>query len=130
MSLRDIPLPPNVPRPEMWSAEAVIRAVEDGFTFLLPFKLGESLFSPNAYWIKGQQASACGLTVGPEHTPKIEVRKDDGWIRAQAFFDQFMVPERAWSTKPTKVGIVQVWLEIDPDDVDWEILNRGHQVRG
>jgi len=126
--LEEIPLPPDIPRPEMWDLEAVVRAVQDGYTFLLPFKIGESLFTPNAYWIAGQQASAFGLTMGPEHTPKVMVLPD-GWLQAETFFMPEMVPERAWLAPPNKYGVVPVHAEIDPDTVDWDLLNRGHQIR-
>jgi len=126
--LEDVPLPPNIPRPEMWDLEAVKRAVEDGFTFLLPFIWGESLFSQNAYWIRGVQYGASTLTVGPEHTPKMELLPD-GWMRAKTYFPPEMVPEEAWLGPPNENGVVQVHLEIDPETVDWEQLNRGHQIR-
>jgi hypothetical protein len=128
-SLRDIPLPPNIPRPEMWDAGAVVRAVKDGFTFMIPFVPGESLFSQNAYWIAGEQYGASGLTVGPEHTPEIEVM-EDGWIRAMTFFRPEMVPKRAWIGPPSEFGVIAVNVEIDPDTIDWKSLNRGHQIRG
>src|SRR4029077_9692735 len=127
-ALRDVPMPPKFPRPEMWTAEAVVKAVKDGFTFLLPFIWGESLFSQNAYWIAGMQASANGLTVGPEHTPEIELLPD-GWIQAKTYFPPEIVPERAWLTPPNKHGVVPVHVEIDPDTIDWDQLNRGHQIR-
>lgn len=127
--LRDIPLPPNTPRPEMWTPDSVVQAVHDGFTFLLPFIWGEDLFSPNAYWIAGLQASASGLTVGPEHTPEMILTEPDHWIRAITFFRPEMVPKEAWVTPPNEYGIVPVYVEIDPETVDWNLLNRGHQIR-
>jgi hypothetical protein len=120
--------PEEIPRPEMWSVEDVVRAVEDGHTFLLPFIMGESLFSPNAYYIKGQQFSATGLTVGPEHTPEMKILPDD-WLRVKTYFPPFMVPEDAWVGEPLPTGVVAVYLEIDPETIDWDILNRGKQIR-
>lgn len=128
--LRDVPIPPNTPRPEMWSLEAVVKAVRDGFTFGLPFIWGESLFSPNAYWIGGQQYAASMLTVGPEHTPEIEILPEDGWLRVLLYFRPMMVPEKTWLGPPNENGVVSVYAEIDPETVDWVILNRGHQISG
>lgn len=125
--LENVPIPPNVPRPEMWDTAAIVRAVKDGFTFLVPF-IFEALFTPNAYWIAGIQASASGFTVGPEHTPEIELLSD-GWIKAKSYFMPEMVPERAWLAPPNKHGVVPVYVEIDPDTIDWDLLNRGHQIR-
>lgn len=128
--LRDIPLPPPIDKPEMWTPEAIVQAVHDGFTFMIPFILGESLFSPNAYWIVGIQAGASGLTVGPEYTPEIAVIEPDSWIRAKTFFPPEMVPKQAWLEEPDpETGVVPVYVEIDPDTIDWELLNRGHQIR-
>jgi hypothetical protein len=127
-SLRDVPMPPNIERPEMWTTKAVVQAVRDGFTFLLPFVDMESMFDPNAYWIKGTQASANALTVGPQHTPEIEVIGDE-WIRAKTFFPPFMVPEDAWAGPVNENNVVPVFVEIDPGTIDWELLNRGHQIR-
>jgi hypothetical protein len=127
-SLRDVPLPPNIDRPEMWTTAAIVQAVHDGFTFLIPFVMGEGLFSPNAYWIKGMQASANGLTVGPDHTPEIDLI-DNEWIRAKTFFRPEMVPKEAWLEPPGRHGVVPVYVEIDPDTIDWNLLNRGHQIR-
>lgn len=127
--LEDVPLPPDIPRPEMWDTRAVVQAVKDGFTFLLPFIWGESLFSQNAYYIHGVQAGASGLTVGPEHTPEIEILLPFDWIKAKTFFPPEMVPEEAWLGPPNENGVVAVYVEIDPDTIDWEQLNRGHQIR-
>lgn len=121
--LRDIPLPPRSPRPEMWNLEAVIQAIHDGFTFGLPFVMGESLFTPNAYWIGGQQYSALLLTVGPDHTPEAELNPD-GWLRVKLYFEPFMVPQRTWTGPPNSSGVVAVYAEIDPATVDWALLNR------
>jgi hypothetical protein len=129
MGLEDVPIPPNVPRPEMWDFEAVVQAVKDGYTFLLPFKMGKSLFTPNAYYIGGHQASASGLTMGPEHTPEMKILPD-GWLRARTFFRPEMVPKRTWIEPPNEYGVVSVYLEIDPETVDWDLLNRGHQIQG
>jgi len=128
-ALPDVPLPPNIPRPEMWTPEDVVRAVNAGYRFLLPFVWGESFFEPNAYYIAGEQASASGLTVGPEHTPDLRVG-EDGWLRAKVFFRAEMVPERAWLAPPNERGIVPVIAEMDPETIDWELLNRGHQIEG
>lgn len=125
--LQDIPMPENTPRPEMWDAAAIVKAVKDGFTFLVPF-IFEALFEPNAYWIAGTQASATGFTVGPEHTPEIELLPD-GWIKAKTYFMPEMVPDRAWLAPPNENGVVPVYVEIDPDTIDWDLLNRGHQIR-
>jgi hypothetical protein len=125
--LRDVPLPPNIDRPEMWDTGAVVRAVKDGFDFLLPF-VSHGLFEPNAYWIKGRQASAFSLTVGPEHTPEIELIDHD-WIRVKLYFRPEMVPKEAWLGPPNENGVVAVYGEIDPDTIDWDLLNRGHQIR-
>ena len=100
--------------------------MKDGFRFLLPF-ISHGLFEPNAYWIKGRQASAFGLTVGPEHTPEIELIDHD-WIRAKSYFRPEMIPKEAWA-EALKNGVVSVFLEIDPDTVDWDLLNRGHQIQ-
>lgn len=127
--LRDIPLPPNTPRPEMWTPQSIVQAVRDGFQFMIPFIWGESMGDPNAYWIAGIQASATGLTVSQDHTPEIGLIKPDDWIRAKTFFRAEMVPERAWASPPNENGIVPVYVEIDPVTIDWEQLNRGHQIR-
>jgi hypothetical protein len=105
-SLRDVPMPPNIERPEMWTTQAVVQAVRDGFVFMVPF-VSEGFFQPNAYWIKGTQAAASGLTVGPEHTPEIEVIGDE-WIRARTFFPPFMVPEDAWAGPVNENNVVPV----------------------
>jgi len=125
--LRDVPLPENVDRPEMWDTEAVVKAVKDGYTFLLPF-ISHGLFEPNAYWIHSVQASAFGLTVGPEHTPEIRLIKN-GWILAKTYFPPEMVPKDAWTSEPNKAGVVSVNVGIDPETIDWDLLNRGHQIR-
>lgn len=128
--LRDVPLPPNVERPEMWTPEAIVMAVRDGFTFGIPFISKGSLFTPNAYWIAGRQVSASLITVGPEHTPEIGiVEEPEPWIRVKTFFPPEMVPEQAWLAQPNAGGVVPVYVEIDPDTIDWEWLNRGHQIR-
>jgi hypothetical protein len=111
----------------MWDTEAVVKAVKGGYTFLLPF-ISEGLFEPNAYWIKGQQASAFGLTVGPEHTPVIQL-VEQGWIQAKTFFQTGMIPKSAWVGVPSENGVVAVYVEISPESVDWELLNRGHQIK-
>lgn len=126
--LRDVPMPPGIPRPEMWDLEAVMKAVQSGFTFGLPFIWGESLFTPNAYWIGGQQYAASLLTVGPEHTPEMALLPD-GWLRVKLYFQPAMVPERTWLGPPNENGVVAVYAEIDPATVDWDQLNRGHQIR-
>lgn len=126
--LKDVPIPPDIPRPEMWDLEAVMKAVQSGFTFGLPFVMGESLFTPNAYWIGGQQYAASLLTVGPEHTPEMALLPD-GWLRVKLYFEPQMVPKRTWLGPPNENGIVAVYAEIDPATVDWEQLNRGHQIR-
>lgn len=130
--LSDVPLPPNIERPEMWTVEAVVQAVADGFTFMVPFHdQGGSMFSPNAYWIKGQQASAHALTVGPHHTPEIGLINvaDITWIRALTYFQHQIVPKEAWIGPINENGAVAVHVEIDPATIDWEWLNRGHQIR-
>jgi len=38
-----------------------------------------------------------------------------------------MVPKEAWLDNPNQYGVVPVYLEIDPDTIDWNLLNRGHQ---
>lgn len=126
-SLRDVPMPPDIERPQMWDTAAVVKAVSDGYTFMVPF-ISEKLFEPNAYWIKGRQASASNLTVGPEYTPVMELVEND-WIQAKAFFPYQIVPETAWIGRPNERGMVAVYVEISPDSVDWELLNRGHQIR-
>lgn len=128
--LSDIPLPPNVERPEMWTPQAIVQAVQDGFTFMITFVFGESLFSQNAYWIGGVQFGASGLTVGPEHTPDISLIQPDDWIRVKVFFRPEMVPKRAWLSAPNEYGVVPVFAEIDPETIDWERLNHGHQIQG
>lgn len=125
--LRDVPLPPDIERPEMWDTAAVVKAVSDGYTFLLPF-VSEGLFAPNAYWIKGRQASASVLTVGPEHTPVIQL-VEQGWIQAKTFFRPEMIPQTAWIGVPNENGVVAAYVEISPESIDWEDLNRGHQIR-
>lgn len=130
--LSDVPLPPNIERPEMWTVEAIVQAVADGFTFMVPFHdQGRSMFSPNAYWIKGQQASAHALTVGPHHTPEIGLINvtDTVWIRALAYFPHQIVPKEAWIGPINQNGAVAVHVEVDPATIDWEWLNRGHQIR-
>ena len=128
-ALPDVPLPPDIPRPEMWTPESIVRAVHDGFMFMIPFIWGKSFGDPNAYYIAGEQYSATGLTVGPEHTPDILVG-EDGWLRAKVYFRPEMVPERAWLVPPNKFGVVPVYVEIDPETIDWDLLNRGHQIQG
>lgn len=126
--LRDVPMPPNIERPEMWTTGAIVQAVKDGFRFLIPFN-PEGLFEPNAYWINGMQASSGVLTVGKDYTPEIELLPNE-WIRAKTFFPPDMVPKEAWVGQPSADGrVVGVYLEIDPDTIDWEMLNRGHQIR-
>lgn len=127
--LEDIPLPPNIDRPEMWTPQAIVQAVRNGFTFMIPFIWGKSLFSQNAYWIAGFQYGAAGFTVGPEHTPEITIIEPDSWIRAKTYFQPEMVPERAWLGPPNENGVVPVYVEIDSETIDWELLNRGHQIR-
>lgn len=127
--LRDVPLPPDVPRPEMWTTASIVQAVRDGFTFMIPFVMGKSLFSPNAYWIAGRQAAASGFTVGPEHTPDITLIEPDDWIVARTYFQPEMVPGKAWLAPPNEDGVVPVNVEIDPETIDWDLLNRGHQIR-
>lgn len=128
--LRDMDLPADIPRPEMWTTAAIVQAVQEGFTFLVPFVLGESLFSKNAYWIGGRQASAFGFTVGPEHTPEIRLIEPDAWIQAKTYFRPEMVPKSAWLEPPNVNGVVPVHVEIDPETVDWDLLNRGRQIQG
>lgn len=123
----------NVPRPEMWQAESVVQAVKDGFTFLLPFVEKDSIAKPNAYWIGDVQYVAFALTVGPEHTPEIGLRPD-GWIWVHTFFTPEMVSspgaKRAWVTdRPNENGVVEVLVFIDPETIDWDLLNRGTQER-
>jgi hypothetical protein len=128
--LRDMPLPPPIERPEMWTPEAIVQAVRDGFTFMIPFVRGESMGDPNAYWIAGVQASANLLTVGPEYTPEIAIIEPDLWIRAKTFFPPGIVPQNAWLEEPNPVtGVVPVYVEIDPDTIDWKGLNEGYQIR-
>lgn len=127
-SIRDVPFPPNIERPEMWDLEAVVRAIKDGFTFNLPFKDKRSLGTPNAYWIAGQQYIASSLTVGPDHTPEAEILPT-GWLRVKTFFPPPMVPKKAWLNEPNQFGVVPVHVEIDPDTIDWDLLNRGYQIR-
>jgi hypothetical protein len=121
--LRNIPIPSDTPRPEIWTLEGVIQAVWEGFTFGLPFILGESLFTPNAYWIGGQQYVAFLLTVGPEHTPELAILAD-GWMRVKLHFQPNMVPSRTWIAPPNESGVVSVYAEIDPKTVDWDSLNK------
>ncbi len=116
-------------RPEIWTPEAIVQAVRDGFTFGVPFGLGEGPFLPNAYWIGGRQFSALLITVGPEHSPDIALLPE-GRIGMTAYFLPEMVPEDAWLSPPNKDGVVQVHLEIDPDTIDWEMLNRGQHMLG
>jgi hypothetical protein len=126
--LQDVPMPPDIPRPEMWDLGSVMRAVQSGFTFGLPFVMGESLFTPNAYWIGGQQYGALLLTVGPEHTPEMALLPD-GWLRVNLYFEPGMVPQRTWLGPPNENGVVAVYAEIDPETVDWDQLNRGEKIR-
>jgi len=120
--MEDVPLPPNTPRPEMWTAESIVQAVKDGFTFLVTFVHWKG------YWIGGSQYDASAFTLGPAHTPEIRLL-DDGWIQAKTYFMPEMVPERTWLTPPNKNGVVPVYVEIDPETIDWDILNRGYQGR-
>ena len=128
-SLRDVPLPPNIPRPEMWVPEAIALAVRDGFTFGIPFIRGESFFDPNAYYIGGEQYTASLLTVGPKHSPDLELLPE-GRLGMTAYFRPEMVPQETWLAPPNEYGTVPVHLEIAPETIDWELLNRGHQIRG
>lgn len=131
MALRDVPLPPDTPRPEMWTPEAIVQAVQDGFMFGIPFTPKKKGAKPNnAYWIGGRQYIASLFTVSPEHTPDIALMPESGWLGMTAFFQPFMVPEDAWLTPPNEYGVVPVHLEIDPDTIDWERLNRGYQFHG
>lgn len=125
--IEDVPLPPNIDRPEMWNLDAVVQAIKDGFTFLLPFKMKEG-WTPNAYWIGGQQVVSSALTVGPDHTPEAEILPD-GWLRVKTFFPPPLVPRKVWLSEPNEFNVVPVYVEIDPDTVDWDLLNRGHQIR-
>lgn len=127
--LSDKDLPPNVDRPEMWTTQDIVRAVKNGYTFMIPFVLGDSIFSQNAYWIAGRQYGSMGFTVGPDHTPEMILTEPDQWIRAKAYFPPELVPEKAWLTPPNQHRVVEVYIEIDPDTIDWDVLNRGYQIR-
>jgi hypothetical protein len=39
-----------------------------------------------------------------------------------------MVPREAWAGTPNEQGVVPVYVEIDPATIDWDLLNRGHQI--
>lgn len=121
--LQDVPIPPPARRPEMWTLESVIRAVKDGYRFGLPFVMGESFFTPNAYWIGGQQYVASLLAMSSEHTPDLQMLSD-GWMRVKLYFDPNMVPKRTWIGPPNENGVVSVFAEVDPSTVDWAVLNR------
>lgn len=117
----------NTPRPEMWTAESIVQAVRDGFTFMLPF-IHEEMFEPNAYYILGVQYSAFGVTVGPKHTEIIRLTPE-GFIEMTLWFQPGMVPNKAFIGPITPNGVGKVWAQVDPEDIDWEILNRGTQIR-
>jgi hypothetical protein len=121
--LQDVPIPDPAPRPEMWDLESVMQAVKEGYRFGLPFVLGESLFTPNAYWIGGQQYAAHLLAMSPGHAPDLQML-DDGWLRVKLYFRPEMVPESTWLGPPNENGVVAVYGEIDPSTVDWAVLNR------
>lgn len=116
-------------RPEIWTPEALVQAVQDGFTFGVPFTMGESIFDPNAYFIGGRQFSALLLTVGPEHSPDIALLPE-GRIGFTAYFRPEMVPQDAWLTPPNKDGVVPVHLEVAPETIDWETMNRAPGILG
>jgi len=127
--LPDVPLPPNIDRPEMWSAESIVQAVRDGFTFLVPFNFA-NFGEPNAYWIGKTQYGAMAFTVGPDHSPDIHLEKKgkDDWIATTAYFRPEMVNREAWLAQPHN-GVVPVKLLIDPDTINFKSLNAGHQIR-
>jgi hypothetical protein len=121
-----MPMPPNTPRPEMWTPESIIQAVNDGFTFLIPFHY-DGFDSGNAYYIMGRQYSAFGLTVGPHHTPDMSMTPE-GWVEIVMHFRRGMVPDDAFTGKLDERDVGPVVGSIDPSTIDWEQLNGGHQI--
>jgi len=119
-------IPPNIPRPEMWTPESIVQAVKEGFTFLIPFHF--NLIEPNGYYIAGQQYICTGVTVGPEHTEIIRLTPE-GWMEMLLWFPPGMVPDEAFIGEINENGVGQVWALVDPDDIDWETLNRGWQIK-
>lgn len=128
MSLDDMEFPENIERPEMWTPESIVQAVQDGFTFLIPFKMGDPPGSPNGYYILGRQYMTFAVTVGPEHTEITRVLPT-GWLEMTLWFPPGMVPDEAFIGEINPNGVGQVWAQIDPQDIDWDQLNRGHQIR-
>lgn len=118
----DVPRPDQSPRPEMWNLASVMQAVNEGYRFGLPFVMGESLFTPNAYWIGGRQYADSILWMGSEQTPDLKTLA--GWLRVKLYFPPEMVPRLAWIGQPNENGVVAVFAEIDPATVDWVLLNR------
>lgn len=114
-------------RPEMWTPEDVVQAVQDGHTFLLPFKFGP-MSKPNGYYILGQQYFCFGVTVGPEHSPDLML-SPEGNLVLTLWFRDGMVPDEAFYAPLDEREVGPVHAFIDPDDVDWDLLNRSEQVK-
>lgn len=128
-----------VERPEMWTIEDIVKAVHDGHTFLVLFDYKKGLFQPNGYFIGGVQYSATGVTVGPNHSPDIQVTPE-GTLQLTLYFQRGMVPEKDFYRPPERrerrnmglpevVYIGPVHAFISPEDIDWDGLNRGQQFR-
>jgi hypothetical protein len=108
----------------MWTVDDLVEAVRDGYTFPLPFKPGRTPRAPNAYWIAGKQYAATDFIMGPEFTPELGVIPVFEWIYTRAFFEPHMVPEEAWIEPPDPESeTVPVYVEIDPNTIDWDLLN-------
>jgi len=121
---------PNIPRPEMWAVENIVQAVEGGFTFLIPFKFIKKagVTDLSGYYILGEQYSCFGVTVGPDHTEIIRTTPE-GWLEMTLWFQTYMVPVEAFIGPINENGVGQVWASVDPDNIDWDSLNRGLQIR-
>jgi len=112
--------------PEMWTLESIVKAVNDGHTFLILFTYPPK-GGPNGYFILGNQYFCTGVTVGPEHTPDIEVTPE-GTLAMTLYFPPGMVPDESFYG-PVVNGVGPVRAFVAADTIDWESLNRGNQYR-
>jgi len=110
----------------MWTLETIVEAVRNGETFLIPFHF--NLSEPNGYYILGQQYICTGVAVGPEHTPDIEVTPEDT-LSMTLWFPKGMVPNRAFYQPINKQGVGPVHAFIMKEDINWDLLNGGQQIK-
>jgi hypothetical protein len=106
--------------PEIWTAEALVQAVHDGHTFLVPFYL--DFTKPNGYYIAGKQYVCSGVTVGPEHTPDINL-SPEGLIFMTIYLQEGMVRPQDFAGPLNSQRVGPVHSFIEPKDINWELLN-------